>query len=235
MLLGELAAPLQLPRLLRRAPRLARLPRGSGQPVVDLPGWRTGEPTMAPLRGYLRWLGYDARPWGLGTNQGDVPALTRALVPTVRDLAEDAGQPVHLVGWSLGGTIAREVARVLGPDAVAQVITLGSPLEGGPLHTITGASFGAADRERIAARIARAERRRLEVPLTSVYTRRDAVVSWPASLDRRTPAATHHEVGSTHCSLGVDPDVWEIVARRLADPPPGAVASRGRSRTGASA
>jgi pimeloyl-ACP methyl ester carboxylesterase len=104
---GEVAGLLEFPRLLLRAPALARAPRGDGDPVMVLPGFATGDAAMALLRRYLAFLGHDARPWGLGRNDGDVPSLLPRLVAGVSALALATGRPVRLVGWSLGGYLAR--------------------------------------------------------------------------------------------------------------------------------
>lgn len=203
-------------RLLLSAPSLARAPRGDGAPVVDVPGWQAPEATMAPLRGYLRWLGHDARGWGRGVNLGDPERNARALVETVRAVHEETGRRVALVGWSLGGVVAREVARQA-PDAVRRVVTYGTPVVGGPTYTVGAASFGAAEGRRVTARIRERERTDpIRVPVTAIYTRRDAVVSWPACIDRWTPDVRHVEVTSTHLGLGIDPDVWRVVADQLA-------------------
>lgn len=83
------------------------------------------------MRAYLRALGYDTRGWGLGTNTGDPRLDVERLARIVLRLADDTGSPVSLVGWSLGGVIAREVAR-REPDAVRRVINYGTPVVGGP-------------------------------------------------------------------------------------------------------
>ncbi len=214
-LLNELTGPAQVLRLTARAPRLRTLPRGDGQPVIDVPGWRTPEATMAPLRTYLRWLGHDARGWGYGVHHGSVAADRDRLVQRVRQVVEETGRPVHLVGWSLGGVIAREAARLL-PDEVVQVITFGSPIIGGGVYTSVGEPQPPERQAQIVRRIDAAEAASpLTQPVTSIFSRRDAVVAWRASVDHHSPDVTHVEVGSTHLSLGVDPDVWEIVARTL--------------------
>lgn len=215
-LLGEAVGVLQVPRLLARSPRLRRMPRGDGAPVVDVPGWRANEVSMAPLRGYLRWLGHDAHGWGFGVNIGEVTANADRLAPVVRQRAEQSGRSVALIGWSLGGVVARETARLLGPTSVAQVITLGSPLIGGPAFTSVSPRMSDASRKRLVARIEEVERSSpLTIPVTSIFTRRDRVVPWQASLDHHTAEVSHIEVRSTHFTLGVDPDVWEIIARLL--------------------
>lgn len=212
---AELTSGLAVGRVLGAAPRLLRAPRGDGHIVVDIPGWRAPEVTGAPLRAYLRRLGYDARGWGFGTNTGnprrDVERLTRQVV----QLADESGAPCSLVGWSLGGVIAREVAR-REPEAVRRVVTYGTPVVGGARFTAVSRAFRptSANAERIAERLDLESP--IRVPLTAVFTRRDGVVAWQACIDHRSPRVEHVEVSSTHIGMGLDPDVWEIVAGRVA-------------------
>ncbi len=218
-LAGEALAGVQIPRLIASAPRLARAPRGDGGPVVDIPGWRAPESSMAPLRAYLRRLGHDARTWGLGTNMGDPQGDAVRMTESVRELALETGRPVALVGWSLGGVIAREVAREI-PEHVSQVITYGTPIVGGPVHTIAARNYSREDRDEIERVVAEVNARSsIDVPLTVIFSKRDGIVAWEASIDDWSPRARHIEVKSTHLGLGIDPDVWMIVARALASPP----------------
>ena len=204
------------PRLLARAPRLARVPRGDGGPVIDIPGWKSPEAAMAPLRHYLRRQGHDARGWGLGVNTGNPERDVELLAPMVEELAERAGRPVALVGWSLGGTVARETARIA-PHAVSRVITYGTPVIGGPSYTIGARAAGEAENARIRALVDELDRTDpIQVPITAIFTRRDRIVDWPASIDRTSADVEHVEVRSTHAGMGIDPDVWEVVAARLA-------------------
>jgi pimeloyl-ACP methyl ester carboxylesterase len=173
---------------------------------------------MAPLRTYLRWLGHDAQPWGFGVNAGAVDASADRLAGRVAALAGSSGRTVDLIGWSLGGVVARETARRLGPDVVGQVVTFGSPIVGGPAFTAAAPRMTEAHRRRWVHRVEAVERDDpLRVPVTSIFTRRDAVVPWQASLDHHSVDVSHIEVSSTHLTLGVDPDVWEIIARRLGE------------------
>ncbi len=211
-----LAAALRLPGAARR---LAGAPRGDGHVVIDLPGWKAPEGSGAPLRRYLRALGYDARAWGLGVNTGDPERDAQTLSERVVRLAAEHG-PVSLVGWSLGGVVAREVAREH-PDAVRRLITYGTPVIGGPTFTVGASAYGAAECDRITRLTESLDRTKpITVPVTSIYTRRDGVVAWEACLDHSSRDAEHVEVGSTHLGLGVDPDVWAVVATRLALPLP---------------
>lgn len=207
---------LESPRLLPAAPRLARVPRGDGRVVIDVPGWKAPEVSMAPLRRYLDALGWDARPWGRGWNQGDTRGDVVAMLDVVRRAADESGRPVSLVGWSLGGVISREVAREL-PSLVDRVVTFGSPIVGGPSYTIGARSWGEEVSAHAAEVSAQRERERpITVPVTAIFSKRDGIVTWSACLDRTSPDVTHVEVGSTHVGMGWDPDVWEVVARALA-------------------
>ncbi|HET6562979.1 MAG TPA: alpha/beta hydrolase [Marmoricola sp.] len=218
-LVAESTSPLEAARLLGAGPRLVRMPRGDGHVVVDVPGWRAPELSGLPLRRYLAWLGYDARGWGFGTNTGNPVRDAQRLTRAVAELADSSEDRVSLVGWSLGGVIAREVARSR-PDLVRRVITYGTPVVGGPNHTVVAGAYSHEVRDE-ASRVTGElhASRPITVPLTVMYSRRDGIVSWPACLDRLSPDVEHVEVRSTHVGMGVDPDVWGVVASRLAGVP----------------
>src|SRR6267143_834423 len=112
--------------LLLAAPALLAAPRGDGHGVLVVPGLLAGDASTVPLRAFLRWLGYDVRGWDLGRNRGPTETVLAGLPSTVLDHSERTGRPVSLIGWSLGGIYAREMAR-RHPRQVRQVITLGSP------------------------------------------------------------------------------------------------------------
>jgi pimeloyl-ACP methyl ester carboxylesterase len=215
-LAGEALAGIQVPRLLLGAPRLALAPRGDGGPVIDIPGWRAPESSMAPLRAYLRRLGHDARTWGFGTNLGNPQRDAERMSRRVADLSLENGRRVGLVGWSLGGVIAREVAREV-PEHVACVITYGTPIIGGPMHTVAAGSYEPGFGDHVDEILDELNASRpIRVPILSIFSRRDGIVSWQACIDRASPQVRHVEVGSTHIGLGIDPDVWLLVARELA-------------------
>ena len=115
-----------LTALLLAAPGLLAAPRGDGHGVLVFPGLLAGDSSTVPLRVFLRWLGYDVRGWDLGRNHGPTEAVLDGLPRAVLDHAMRTGRPVSLVGWSLGGVYAREMAR-RHPRQVRRVITLGSP------------------------------------------------------------------------------------------------------------
>ena len=211
----ELTGAREVVRLVGRVPRLRAMPKGRGELVVVIPGWLAPEWSLAPLVSYLRRLGYNAQSWGLGAPKMSPPEESERLQPHLDALVARTGQSAHLVGWSLGGVIARETAREM-PERVAQVIAFGSPFIGGPLFTAVADRFPLDDRQSLIDRIETLERERpVKVPVTSIFSRRDGVVEWRASMDHYSAQTLHVEVNSTHFSLGLDPDVWEAVARQL--------------------
>jgi pimeloyl-ACP methyl ester carboxylesterase len=187
--LGELAAMREFSRLAMHAPRLLSAPRGQGGPVLLLPGLGGGDLSLGALRTYLATLGHRASGWGLGTNDGDLDWSLPRAGRLVEQLSERTKRPVALVGQSLGGYIARELARDH-PELVAQVVTFGTPM----LRPRSG--------------------RPLRCPVTVIASRADRIVPWRACVDP-SPDATNVEVRSTHLGMGIDPDVWLAVARRL--------------------
>ena len=214
-LLRESLVLLEVPRLAWMAPIFVRAPRGRGEPVLVLPGFGTGDASTVGLRGFLNLLGYRAQGWQLGINRGDVRALMPRVIEQAARVA--AGGTVRLVGWSLGGTLARETARER-PDLVHCVVTLGTPAIGGPKYTAAGAAYRRQgyDLDAIEREVVARERTPIRVPVTAIYSRNDGVVAWEACVDRHTPGVEHVEVRGTHTGLGYNPDVYRIVADRLA-------------------
>jgi pimeloyl-ACP methyl ester carboxylesterase len=187
--------------------------------VLVLPGFGAGDPSTAPLRAYLSSLGHHVTGWGLRRNEGRVAESVHALIGRVERRAERVDAPVALVGWSLGGVIAREIARQR-PEHVDRVITFGSPVVGGPKYTIVanrfremGVDLDAIERE-VAARAVLPP----EVAVTALYTKLDGVVAWQACIDPVNRHVEHIEVQTTHLGLGINHTVWRVVAERLALP-----------------
>jgi pimeloyl-ACP methyl ester carboxylesterase len=211
-------------RLAAALPMLALQKRGKGEAVLVLPGFGASDSSTAPLRGYLQWLGYDVYGWELGRNVGNVRELLPVVAAQVRQINEESGGPVNIIGWSLGGVIAREVAREQ-PVTVRQVVTMGSPLVGGAKYTSFGGAFErrGADLDAMEAAIAARESTPIKVPVTSIYSKRDGIVGWQASIDRHNSQVDHIEVRATHLGLGISPDVFKIIARKLSDSDGGTV------------
>jgi pimeloyl-ACP methyl ester carboxylesterase len=175
-------------------PWFSLLPRGDGHPVLVLPGFSTSDRSTVPLRSVLRRLGYRTHGWKLGVNRGPDDATLRGMVERLDELHLRYGQPISLVGWSLGGVYARGMARRQ-PDRIRQVITLGSP-------------FRSIERDRGWPPPA--------VPSTAVFSRTDAVVPWAEAMDTPAQQRENVEVESSHFGLGHNPAVILVIADRLA-------------------
>jgi pimeloyl-ACP methyl ester carboxylesterase len=216
-LFGEARGLLEFPKLLIRFPELARQPRGNGQRVMVLPGYGASDTSTAVLRAYIGYLGYAPVGWGLGRNNGEVPDLIPRVVERIEELVHEAGRPIDLIGWSLGGYLAREAARER-PQAVQQVVTLGSPVVGGPKYTAVARSYRrrGIDLDEIEAEVAARNSQPLETSITAIYSRTDSVVAWQACIDHHSPKVDHIEVETTHLGLGFSPQVFQIIAERLA-------------------
>jgi pimeloyl-ACP methyl ester carboxylesterase len=208
---------LELPRLLLKFPALARQPRGNGEPVLVLPGYGAGDGSTFLLKGYLRLLGYRARGWGLGKNHGAASDSLPRLLRRVGNLSRRSKQKVAIIGWSFGGYLARELARER-PDLVRLVITLGTPVVGGPKYTVAAESYRkrGIDIEAIAAEVELRNRiGKLEVPVVAFYSRVDGLVAWQACIDHQTPNIEHVEVKAAHLGFGFSAEVYKVIAQRL--------------------
>ena len=200
-------------------PWLRRLPRGDGHPVLVFPGMATNDVTTLPLRRFLDALGYATQPWGQGFNFGPRDGVLKRCARDVRALSERHGRPVSLIGWSLGGLYAREMAKEL-PDHTRCVITLGTPFAGHPHATNAWRIFEllsgqkAHDPEMI-ARL----RTPPAVPTTSIYSRTDGIVAWQCSINDAGPRTENIEVHASHTGMGMNPLALYAVADRLAQAP----------------
>ena len=211
---------LQLPvDMLRWAPawmtlrsRRAEHPRT----VILLPGFGASPRSMRLLESFLRRHGHRVRDWGLGRNTGEVARFRDGLKQVVRDSVAAHGEPVVLVGWSLGGYIAREYAREH-PDEVRKVITFGTPVIGGPRYTSTAARYRAQghDLEEVERAVKDRYRVPLRVPVVAIYSKRDGIVAWQACIDRWSPNVRHVEVRETHIGMAFAPRVLGIVAEEV--------------------
>lgn len=212
---GWVRSVVRLPTLRGRA-----LPRGDGARVLVVPGFMTSDRSTVVLRRFLRRLGYDVHGWGMGINRGRVEALMPEVIARAEGLAD--GGSLKLVGWSLGGVIARELSRER-PALVERIVTMGTPVVGGPKYTFTARHYQkrGVDLDAIEARIAERNAQPLPAPVTAIYSRADQVVSWRACLDPNTDNDVEHvEVATSHIGLGFDPETLRIVARALADEQP---------------
>lgn len=213
----EPRALLEAASLVPAAPFLAKQAKGDGRQIMLLPGFMADERAMWPLQRYLQYLGYEALPWGIGRNNGR-PEQDAVRVLERIDGVRRGDEPITLIGWSLGGVIAREVARQR-PDLVREVITLGTPVEGGPKYTTTSRKFAennGIDLDALEQRIHEINAHGIDCPLTVLYSRSDGIVDWRAAIDRYNPQARHKRIRGSHLGMAFNPVVWRFVARTLA-------------------
>lgn len=216
-LVNELLSWMEFPRLFLSTPTLFDVPEGNGRPVLVMPGFGAGDLSTLPLRRYLALINYRVSGWQQGSNTGEVLELLEAMKSLTLEEADRHSEKIDLVGWSLGGYIAREVAREL-PDQVNSVITLGSPVVGGPKYTRVAPFFAARgmDLDDIERDVDARYDIALQVPVTAIFSKRDGVVSWAACIDCVSDGVEHVEVNASHLGLGYSADVYRIVAKRLA-------------------
>ena len=200
------------------SPLLATARRGDGHPVLVLPGLLTGDHATIVLRTVLRALGHNVLGWKLGTNRGSTGRVVQGLREHIDRLHQTFGQRVSLVGWSLGGLYAQELARAT-PGSVRGIVTLGSPVmrwapwvrsASGLVDRHTRPSRGIAALPRPWA-----EQGSLRVPATSIYTRSDGVVHWSSCQYELRPRRENVEVRGSHLGLGHNAAVLWVLADRL--------------------
>lgn len=211
-----LAEALELPRLLVNTllPTVPLAP-GHGAPVMVIPGFMARDYLTSRLRRSLEVAGYEAEGWGLGLNQGVRADLFERLGPRVARLAERTGQPVTLIGWSLGGIFAREMAKH-SPSAVRMVITLGSPFSADPrsnnawrLYQLVAAH--PVDAPPIEAVLAE----KPPMPTVALWSRRDGVVSIEAARGEPGERDEDCEVDCRHLGFTADPEAIRAIGAAL--------------------
>jgi pimeloyl-ACP methyl ester carboxylesterase len=190
--------------------------RGKGEPVIVVPGFFSSDFSTARLREFLSRQGFSPRPWECGTNLGPTKSSLDSLKRQIEETAEANG-PVALVGISLGGTIAREMAKRV-PQCVRHVVTLASPVRLpvetplAPLAQFASLVWDGDARETFAG-IAEPP----PVRLTAIISRKDGVVDWRSCVPE--PAATVETVfvEGAHMTMGSNPEAQRIVASRLSN------------------
>ena len=199
---------------------LATTPRGDGHPVIVFPGLVTSDRSTIALRRFLKAKGYAVHGWELGRNYGPLPGIEKRMMDHVERIHEEHGRKVSLVGWSLGGIYARQLAKMM-PERVRSVITLGSPFGGDPratnawkLYEFTS-GHKVDDRER---HMGGAISEPPPVPTTAIYSRTDGICAWQTCMEREGPLAENIEVEGSHCGLGHHPAAVHAIADRLSQP-----------------
>ena len=202
-------------------PLLQNAPLGDGHAIIVFPGLTAGDASTLPLRRYLESRNYHAYGWGQGLNIGPRHGVLETAKRKLDEACQRSGARVSLVGWSLGGVYARELAKEM-PDRVRCVVTLGTPFAGE--HTSTNAW---RIYQWVSGRDPKRETEHYDlpvappVPTTSIYSRTDGVVAWRGSIQAPAPHNPHTEnieVVASHFGIGLNPIAWWAVADRLGQP-----------------
>ena len=218
LMLAELRGIFEFNSSLLLSPLLMRAPGGDGHPVLTLPGFLASDLSMAPMRRYLKELGYDTYGWQMGRNTRGVTRMRAALRDRLAEIHAATGRKVSLVGWSLGGIYARDLA-LHAPEMVRYVVSLGSPFAGDVRATNATRLYEAMSGETVGedSELRKAIAGDLPMPTTSIYSRTDGIVNWRTCLLRPSATAENIEVHlASHVGLGVNPAALWAVADRLA-------------------
>lgn len=198
-------------------PDLMKAPRGDGRPVMVLPGLVNADRSNIVMRHYLRALGYRVEGWRLGRNLGQraIGADGGKLIARVREMADRAGEPVTLIGVSLGGVMARFVAH-REPALVREVITVSSPFAGDPKATNVWRAFEWLSGEKVDSPevLNRREEiaRPLPVPSTAIWSASDGLVNGAICHDAN---CREIEIRSSHMGVQMNPQALAAIAAVL--------------------
>lgn len=226
-LLLEQRLPFEIGALAAAAPWLRRMGRGDGHPVLVLPGFTASDAATTMLRLQLRSWGYWTHGWRLGFNVGPTPTVIDGVRRRLDAVHRRHGRRVTLIGWSLGGIYARQLAREY-PEHVRSVVTLASPYR----MTVEDRSALSGLFDRLATTfdpevlerslVPEEARPPLTVPSTSIYSRTDGIVRWQTCIDSARPdggpGRENIEVTGSHTGMVVHPAVLYALADRLRQP-----------------
>ena len=220
LVLLEARAPWEAMAMAAVSPWLSRMPSGDGHPVLVFPGLGAPDLSTLALRRFLCRHGYQAHGWKQGLNLGPRDGVLEGCRARIRQLHREYGRQVSLVGWSLGGIYAREMAKEM-PELVRSVITLGTPFAGHPKATNAWRFYNLVSGQHSHDEDLLAEvRKPPPVPTTSIYSKTDGIVAWQCSINPPRHAHTENiEVRASHIGMGMNPLALYAIADRLRQDP----------------
>ncbi len=194
------------------------LPSGNGEPVLLIPGFMASDASTKFIRYFLKKKNYTAYPWDLGTNTGNFSKTYPQILEKLQAISEEQGQKVNLIGWSLGGVFAREVAKEK-PELVKSVITMGSPFASITQETNASWLYNLVSKRR-KNQVKYAKMDTIHepptMPSTAIFSKSDGIVNWKGCLEPEMPHTENVEVNAAHMSLGIHPATLVCIADRLA-------------------
>jgi pimeloyl-ACP methyl ester carboxylesterase len=219
LMMMEARAPWEYAAMVAAAPWLNRLPVGDGHPVVVFPGLGASDMTTVPLRNFLRDRGYTPYAWKQGFNFGPRHGVLEGCRDLVRHVADRHKEKVSLIGWSLGGIYAREIAKEQAEHARC-VITLGTPFGGHPRATNAWRFYEMVSGQSVHDHeLVQQIRQPPACPTTSIYSKTDGVVAWQCSINDTAPHTENIEVHASHIGMGMNPLALYAIADRLSQDP----------------
>jgi pimeloyl-ACP methyl ester carboxylesterase len=192
---------------------------GVAHHVIVYPGLAASDASTQPLRAFLRDMGYHVHGWYQGRNKGPGRGVIERLEEQLVAVHQDTKSKLSLIGWSLGGVYARELAKIH-PQKVRQVITLGTPFAQSPKATNAWRVYEMLSGSTVPDQVMQMEIAVApSVPFTSVYSKSDGIVAWQASVQaaqKNNAKIENVEVFASHLGIGVNPAAWYVIADRLA-------------------
>lgn len=206
--------------------RLGERGPAQGPPLMVVPGFLATDRTTLGLQRALAGAGYRVAGWGLGFNRGASPDILERVAARIEQ--HGRGRPVVLVGWSLGGIIAREAAKFR-PDLVDKVVTMGTPFSGDPHWTNAWRLYELVaghkvDSPPIETRLAE----KPPVPTLAIWSKRDGVIAPACARGREGESDRQVELDCGHMDFGVSGRVFPRIVEAIADFP-GAPERSGRT------
>ncbi len=216
LMMMEWRAPWEYAAMLASSSLWDSFPKGDGHPVIVFPGLGANDFLTLPLRNFLAKLGYTPYPWDFGFNFGPKEGVLKGCAALVHDLVDRYGSQVSLIGWSLGGIYAREIAKEA-PTLIRSVITLGTPFSGHARATNAWRIYELLSGQKVEDHTLQLQLAKTPpVPTTSIYSKTDGVVAWQCSINPPGQLAENIQVSSSHVGMVMNPLVQYAIADRLA-------------------
>jgi hypothetical protein len=201
-----------LPRLLRGFGEVAVTGPKDGPPAYVIPGFVASDKTCNELRRSLAEAGWRTYPWDLGFNRGAHPDVLRHLRQRLEAIHD--GRPVLVVGWSLGGVFARELARDV-PQLIRAVVTLGSPFSGDPHMNNVWRLYEWVAGHPVDDPPVLHHPEKPPVPHLALWSKKDGIVAPRAARGLEGERDKEADIGCSHMAFGVSRVAGRRIAREI--------------------